>query len=104
MLLRNKEFTYYLTLKVALITAFISCLQLILQHPLSEYFLLEPYRKKLNKLLIECREKDIGLAFVLENFSVSDNFTKILDELESYDLERLGLDHGDWDDITNTYY
>ena len=63
-----------------------------------------PNRKKLNKLLIECREKDIGLAFVLENFSVSDNFTKILDELESYDLERLGLDHGDWDDITITYY
>jgi sporadic carbohydrate cluster protein (TIGR04323 family) len=63
-----------------------------------------PDGAKLDKLLSECKLQGITLTFVLENFSVSENFSKILDELESYSLATLELDQTKWDTICNLYY
>jgi sporadic carbohydrate cluster protein (TIGR04323 family) len=63
-----------------------------------------PDGAKLAKLLSECKLQGITLTFVLENFSVSENFSKILDELESYSLATLELDQTKWDTICNLYY
>ena len=63
-----------------------------------------PNEIKLNKFLGECKTKGIGLAFVLENISVSEDFSKILDELELYELAKLELDEKRWNTLVDIYY
>tara|TARA_E500000178_G_scaffold294485_1_gene299838 strand:- start:699 stop:1112 length:414 start_codon:yes stop_codon:yes gene_type:complete len=59
---------------------------------------------KLETFIDKCKQKKIGLAFVLENISISKNFSKILDELESYKLSKLELNLDEWKLLVEQYY
>jgi len=63
-----------------------------------------PDGKKLDTFLDMCSLKNIGLAFVLENISVRDDFSIILNELESYKLSRLELNEHNWNLILKQYF
>jgi sporadic carbohydrate cluster protein (TIGR04323 family) len=63
-----------------------------------------PDGNKLDTLITNCKNKKIGLAFVLENISITKNFSKILDELESYKLSKLELNLDEWELLVEQYY
>ena len=63
-----------------------------------------PDGKKLDTFLDMCGLKKIGLAFVLENISVRDDFSIIKNELKSYKLSRLELNEHDWNIIVSQYF
>ena len=63
-----------------------------------------PSGDKLVTFIDKCRQKKIGLAFVLENISISNNFSKILDELESYNLSKLELNQEEWQSLVGQYF
>ena len=63
-----------------------------------------PNGLKLQMFLQQCKVKGITLAFVLENFSVADDFSTILKELASYTLADLELDQSQWSTLVELYY
>ena len=63
-----------------------------------------PSGNKLYTFLDKCKKKNIGLAFVLENLLISNDFSKILDELKSYNLSKLQLSENNWNLLTNQYF
>ena len=63
-----------------------------------------PSGNKLHTFLDKCKKKNIGLAFVLENISVSNNFCKILDELKSYNLSKLELSENNLNLLIRQYF
>ena len=63
-----------------------------------------PNGSKLQMFLQQCKVKGITLAFVLENFSVVDDFSTILKELASYTLADLELDQSQWATLVELYY
>ncbi len=63
-----------------------------------------PSGEKLEAFIDKCKQKKIGLAFVLENITISSNFSKILDEFESYNLSKLELDQGEWKLLVGQYF
>ena len=63
-----------------------------------------PSGKKLDAFIDKCKQKKIGLAFVLENISISNDFSKILDEFESYNLSKLELNQDGWNLLVGQYF
>ena len=63
-----------------------------------------PNGDKLQTFIAMCKQKKIGLAFILENISISNNFTEILDELEAYNLSRFELNDDEWKFLVGQYF
>lgn len=63
-----------------------------------------PSGDKLETFIDKCKQKKIGLEFVLENISTSNNFSKILDELKSYKLSKLELNQDEWKLLVGQYF
>jgi sporadic carbohydrate cluster protein (TIGR04323 family) len=58
-----------------------------------------PNGKKLNDLLDKCVIKKITLAFVLENFTVCDDYTKVVNDLNDYQLASLEFNEDRLDEV-----
>ena len=58
-----------------------------------------PSGQKLADLLSLCREKQVAIAFVLENIIDSENFSKVFGELDSYRLKELELPFREWETL-----
>jgi len=63
-----------------------------------------PKGKKLNKFLDICSLKNLTLAFVLENFSVLGDYSKLINDLEVYELASFELTELKWNELSDTYY
>ena len=60
--------------------------------------------KKLKQFLDMCSLKGITLAFVLENITVSADYSKLINEMETYKLASLELSEADWGELIDIYY
>ena len=58
-------------------------------------------KARFKQFMIEGKNKNASLAFVLENIFISDEFSKILAKLESYNLSELELDENSWNILAN---
>lgn len=63
-----------------------------------------PSGDKLDTFIDKCKQKKVGLAFVLENISILNNFSKILDELKSYNLSKLELSKNNLNLLIRQYF
>lgn len=63
-----------------------------------------PTGKKLINFLDICSAKDITLAFVLENFDICGDYTKIVEDLDAYELTSLELNQVQWNEISTCYF
>ena len=61
-----------------------------------------PHGKKLKDLLHKCTIKKITLAFVLENFTVCEDYSKVVNDLNDYELASLELDEARLDEILSS--
>jgi len=63
-----------------------------------------PKGQKLKQFLDMCSLKGITLAFVLENITVSADYSKLINEMETYKLASLELSEADWGELIDIYY